>query len=119
MIFTKNKATASHKLKSWLYLNLMTSISKSMKYIHSIALLAILYASNPSAKDYQNRVKEKISDLIKIRIPSDEKTTSSLGEFDMALGNLFGNSLIKGIVKEILKRKEYFFFSLTSIEYNG
>ena len=32
---------------------------------------------------------------------------------------MFGNSLVEGIVKEVVKKKDYFFFSLTSIEYNG
>ena len=90
-----------------------------MKYIIIIALLAILYASNPNLEDHQNAVKEKISKIIKSQIPTDEKTTSTVGEIGKAIGALFGNSLVEGIVKEVVKKKDYFFFSLTSIEYNG
>jgi hypothetical protein len=90
-----------------------------MKYIIIIALLAILYASNPSLEDHQNAVKEKISKIIKSQIPTDEKTTSTVGAIGTAIGTLFGKSLIEGIVKEVVKKKDYFFFSLTSIEYNG
>jgi hypothetical protein len=90
-----------------------------MKYIIIIALLAILYASNPNLEDHQNAVKEKISKIIKSQIPTDEKTTSTVGEIGTAIGALFGNSLVEGIVKEVVKKKDYFFFSLTSIEYNG
>jgi hypothetical protein len=90
-----------------------------MKYIIIIALLAILYASNPNLEDHQNAVKEKISKIIKSQIPTDEKTTSTVGEIGTAIGALFGNSLVDGIVKEVVKKKDYFFFSLTSIEYNG
>jgi hypothetical protein len=90
-----------------------------MKYIIVIGLLAILYASNPSLEDHQNAVKEKISKIFKSQISTDEKTTSTVGEIGTAIGTLFGNSLLEGIVKEIVKRKDYFFFSLTSVEYNG
>ena len=90
-----------------------------MKYIIVICLLAILYASNPSLEDHQNAVKEKISKIIKSQMPTDEKTTSTLGEIGTAIGTLFGNSLLEGIAKEVVKKKDYFFFSLTSVEYNG
>jgi len=90
-----------------------------MKYILVIALLAILYTSNPSLEDHQNGVKEKISGLIKSQIPSVEKKTSTSREFGTAIGTLLGSSLVEGIVKKIVKRKDYFFFSLTSVEYNG
>jgi hypothetical protein len=90
-----------------------------MKYIIVICLLAILYASNPSLEDHQNAVKEKISSLIKSQNTSDEKSTTILGEVGSAIGALFGNTLVEGIVKEVVKKKDYFFFSLTSIEYNG
>lgn len=90
-----------------------------MKYIIAIALLAVLYASNPSLVDHQNAVKEKISKLIKSENPSEEKSTNLLSEVGSAIGTLFGNSLVEGIVKEVVKRKDYFFFSLTSVEYNG
>jgi hypothetical protein len=70
-------------------------------------------------EDHQNAVKEKISKIIKSQIPTDEKTTSTVGEIGTAIGALFGNSLVDGIVKEVVKKKDYFFFSLTSIEYNG
>jgi hypothetical protein len=90
-----------------------------MKYIIVIALLAILYASNPSLEDHQNAVKEKISKIIKSQIPTDEKTTSTVGEIGTAIGTLFGNSVLESIAKEVVKKKDYFFFSLTSVEYNG
>lgn len=90
-----------------------------MKYIIAIALLTILYASNPTLADHQNAVKEKISKLIKSENPSEEKPTNLLSEVGSAIGALFGNSLVEGIVKEVVKRKDYFFFSLTSVEYNG
>ncbi len=90
-----------------------------MKYIIAIALLAILYASNPTLADHQNAVKEKISKLIKSENPSEEKPTNLLSEVGSAIGAMFGDSLVEGIVKEVVKRKDYFFFSLTSVEYNG
>ena len=90
-----------------------------MKYIIAIALLAILYASNPTLADHQNAVKEKISKLIKSENPSEEKSTNLLSEVGSAIGAMFGDSLVEGIVKEVVKRKDYFFFSLTSVEYNG
>ena len=90
-----------------------------MKYIIAIALLAILYASNPTLTDHQNAVKEKINKLTKSENPSEEKSTNLLSEVGSAIGALFGNSLVEGIVKEVVKRKDYFFFSLTSVEYNG
>ena len=70
-------------------------------------------------EDHQNAVKEKISKIIKSQMPTDEKTTSTLGEIGTAIGTLFGNSLLEGIAKEVVKKKDYFFFSLTSVEYNG
>jgi len=83
-----------------------------MKYIIIIALLAILYASNPNLEDHQNAVKEKISKIIKSQIPTDEKTTSTVGEIGTAIGALFGNSLVEGIVKEVVKKKGLLLFFL-------
>ena len=70
-------------------------------------------------EDHQNAVKEKISKIIKSQIPTDEKTTSTVGEIGTAIGTLFGNSVLESIAKEVVKKKDYFFFSLTSVEYNG
>ena len=83
-----------------------------MKYIIIIALLAILYASNPSLEDHQNAVKEKISKIIKSQIPTDEKTTSTVGEIGTAIGTLFGNSVLESIAKEVVKKKGLLLFFL-------
>ena len=89
-----------------------------MKYILLIVLLIILYASNPAIEAHQNAVKSKLSHLIKQQTAtkSNDNTTEKLGK---AFIGYLGESFADQIVNEYIKRKDYFFFSLTTIEFKG
>jgi len=89
-----------------------------MKFIIAIAIMAILYASNPDLLTHQNAVKVKISNLIKKQISSEKSTNSNEQAGKFVLG-LFGEGIADEAVKEFIKRKDYFFFSLTTFEFNG
>ncbi|MEI6088305.1 MAG: hypothetical protein WCR66_11985 [Bacteroidota bacterium] len=90
-----------------------------MKYILAIVVLAILYASNPNLDEHQRSVKDKVSQLIRREVSSSGKSSSSYGDIGTELGVMFGSSLVDGIITDVVRRKDYFFFSLTSVEYNG
>ena len=90
-----------------------------MKYILAIVVLAILYASNPNLDEHQRALKDKVSQLIRREVSSSGKSVSSLGDIGTELGVMFGSSLADGIIKDVVRRKDYFFFSLTSIEFEG
>ena len=91
-----------------------------MKYILVIIILVILFASNPSLEDHQRAVKDKVSQLLRSEMSSIKETSSGLlGNLGAEMGVMFGTSLVEGMVKEIVRRKDYFFFSLTSVEFDG
>jgi len=89
-----------------------------MRYILLIALLIILYSSNPGIETHQNAVKVKISNVIKQQV-SFEKSKNNTEQASKLLLDLFGVGLADQSVKEFVKRKDYFFFSLTIFEFNG
>ena len=90
-----------------------------MRYIIAIVVLLILYTSNPNLEDHQSAVNNKVSKLIRNEVQTRQKSTSDLGEIGTELGVMFGTSLVEGIIKEVVKRKDYFIFSITSLEFNG
>lgn len=91
-----------------------------MKYIIAVIILVILFVSNPTLEDHQRAVKDKVSQMLRNEISSSsDKSSSLLGQAGTELGIMYGSSLVDGIIKEVVRRKDYFFFSLTSVEFNG
>lgn len=89
-----------------------------MRLILAIVILAILFASNPGLNDHQKAVKAKISQFIKKQTSSKSNDTKSEQAGKAILG-LVGESMANEVVNEVIKRKDYFFFSLTTFEFNG
>ena len=85
-----------------------------MKYVIAIIICAILFASNPKLEAHQRAAKDKISQVLRSQL-SKSIDNSVQTEFAVMLGA----SLVDDVIIEVVKRKDYFFFSLTSIEFNG
>lgn len=86
-----------------------------MKYIVTIIIIAILMVSNPKLQDHQYCVKAKVNNLIRNSISSENNSTSLFAE----LGVWVGDSVADSLVKNVIKRKDFLLFSLTSFEFNG
>jgi hypothetical protein len=89
-----------------------------MRLILTIVILAILFASNPGLNDHQKAVKAKISQFIKKQTSSRPGDNQSEQAGKVLLG-LVGESMANEVINEVIKRKDYFFFSLTTFEFNG
>ena len=52
-------------------------------------------------------------------LDSLERTQSPLGKLATEIGATYGTSLINNITAQIIRRQDYYFFSLTKLEFNG
>lgn len=90
-----------------------------MKYIGAFIVMVVLFTSNPSLQDHQSAVSAKVGQVLRSEVSSSGSETSNLEKIGIEFGVMLGSSLLDNMVKEVIKRKDYFFFSLTSFEYNG
>jgi hypothetical protein len=90
-----------------------------LKYLLIAGVLVLLFASNPNVEAHRDAVSQKVKKIMQ-RAVAD--TTNIDGDFAKAgaqLGAMLGGALAGKIVDEVVDRKNFVFFSLTTITFNG
>ncbi len=89
--------------------------------IIAIVLLGVLAVSNPKLEEHQRAMRFKIEKIVdrEFGTSSSSASSSTLENIAAGIGSMLKSSIIEGIVNESVKRKDYLFFSLTTVEINN
>jgi hypothetical protein len=90
--------------------------------IIAIVLLGVLAVSNPKLEEHQRAMRFKIEKIVDREFgtsSSSSSSSSTLETIASGIGSMLKTSIIDGIVKEYVKRKDYLLFSLTTVEINN
>jgi hypothetical protein len=90
--------------------------------IIAIVLLGVLAVSNPKLEEHQRAMRFKIEKIVDREFGTSNSSSSSSSTLETiasGIGSMLKTSIIDGIVKEYVKRKDYLFFSLTTVEINS
>jgi hypothetical protein len=90
--------------------------------IIAIVLLGVLAVSNPKLEEHQRAMRFKIEKIVDREFGNSNSSSSSSSTLETiasGIGSMLKTSIIDGIVKEYVKRKDYLLFSLTTVEINN
>ena len=95
-------------------------MKKNIKFLFPILLFLLLFVAaltNPN-KDF-HKINIKLRVYKELNIDTTQKASNNIFDFFSEISNSFGKSMVDKTVDELLQVDDYFFFSLTKINYQG
>jgi hypothetical protein len=86
-----------------------------LTYLLVVAILVLLFASNPSVADHRDAVSKKVKKTM--QRAAANATNSDDDSAGAQLGGMLGGAVASRIVDQLIDRKNFLFFSFTT--YNG
>jgi hypothetical protein len=90
-----------------------------VKYVLIGVVFIVLLASNPGLDDHRAAVTAKINKLMQHEVNKDTSDTGILGEAGKQFGLMLGGVVVNKVVEQMVERKNFLLFSLTTFEYDG